>query len=480
MVRAIIPQVQLIPRTDESVPWGAADRQLVPIDLSGYGYKEEEYFYSGKANVYSLKKGQAEIKQEKADYTNRFILRKPNDPKKFSGNVIVELLNASNTWDVSPMWCLLWQKMLGDGDIYIGVTVRPISVVSLKIFDEERYKKVSWKNPSENPGEISTKIFKWQDSSKDTEDGLVWDMLTQLGNLMKSVVGSRIAGRPVNNVFAMGCSQSAMQLSTYINVFHETTRVSPIEVPFDGYLTYSGSRMVALNQEEAPADLSDEVQITKNCPVPVIRCMSQWDFKDFAGSTKIRREDSNEVGDRFRLYEIAGQAHSSFLGAFYRPGYEEIEKIGKTTKLPPTDTAYLPLEAFMRQALENLILWSEDEKILPPHAKSLIKTDDNNNEILDENNNCVGGFRFPQLTVPIATYCSGSMINDQDGCFIPFSEEKLKKLYPTRRDYIDKIFAAIDKLREERFFSAADADQMKLDILKRPVPFFEHNSKFAY
>jgi len=206
--------------------------------------------------------------------------------------------------------------------------------------------------------------------------------------------------------------------------------------------------------------------------------MTQWDFKDFTGYIGLRREDSDALGDRFRLYELAGQAHNSFSGAFYRPGYEEVEKLGKTAALPSTDITSLPLEAFMRQALENLILWSGDANIVPPHAPSLIEVDENHNEVLDENRNCIGGFRFPQLDVPIATYCSGTKKNDQDSCFIPFSEEKLKKLYPTRRDYIDKIFEAIDKLEEQRFFSIVDADQMKLDILKQPVPVRDHNSKF--
>ncbi len=478
MAKSIVSQVQLLPRTEDSAPWEAADRQLVPINLKRYGYVEEEYLYSGKANVYTLKNGRAEIKTENADYTNRFILRKPENPAKFSGNVIVELLNSTNSWDVSPMWCLLWQKMLQEGDIYIGITVRAICTKALKTFDPNRYEKVSWKNPSVNPGEIDQKILLWQHCSKETEDGLLWDMLTQLGNLMKSEEGSKIAGRPVNKVFAVGCSQSSMQLSTYINVFHETTRVSPVEVPYDGYLSYSGCRMVALNQEEAPAEVTDEIQITKNCPVPVIRCMTQWDFKDFTGYIGLRREDSDALGDRFRLYELAGQAHNSFSGAFYRPGYEEVEKLGKTTALPSTDITSLPLEAFMRQALENLILWSGDANIVPPHAPSLIEVDENHNEVLDKNRNCIGGFRFPQLDVPIATYCSGTKKNDQDSCFIPFSEEKLKKLYPTRRDYIDKIFEAIDKLEEQRFFSIVDADQMKLDILKQPVPVRDHNSKF--
>ena len=100
------------------------DRQLVPTYLEKYGYEEEEISYSGEADVYTLKDGQAQVKLSNAPYTNRFIIRKPKDPKKFSGNVVVELLNSTNSWDVSPMWCLLWQKMLHEGDIYVGVTVR--------------------------------------------------------------------------------------------------------------------------------------------------------------------------------------------------------------------------------------------------------------------------------------------------------------------------------------------------------------------
>ena len=150
-----IPQATLLPRTEESFPWGAADRQLVPTYLGKYGYEEEEYLYSGEANVYTLKDGRAQVKIADAPYTNRFILRKPKDPKKFSGNVVVELLNSTNSWDVSPMWCLLWQKMLREGDIYVGVTVRAICTQTLKQYDAKRYEKLSWKNPNPNPGEIN-------------------------------------------------------------------------------------------------------------------------------------------------------------------------------------------------------------------------------------------------------------------------------------------------------------------------------------
>ena len=157
-----IPQAILLPRTEDSFPWGAADRQLVPTYLEKYGYEEEEYLYSGEADVYTLKDGQAQVKLSNAPYTNRFIIRKPKDPKKFSGNVVVELLNSTNSWDVSPMWCLLWQKMLHEGDIYVGVTVRAICTKTLKQYDTKRYEKLSWKNPNPNPGPVNHDILLWQ------------------------------------------------------------------------------------------------------------------------------------------------------------------------------------------------------------------------------------------------------------------------------------------------------------------------------
>ena len=154
-----IPQAILLPRTEDSFPWGAADRQLVPTYLEKYGYEEEEYLYSGEADVYTLKDGQAQVKLSNAPYTNRFIIRKPKDPKKFSGNVVVELLNSTNSWDVSPMWCLLWQKMLHEGDIYVGVTVRAICTKTLKQYDTKRYEEIVLEESKSESGAGQPRYF---------------------------------------------------------------------------------------------------------------------------------------------------------------------------------------------------------------------------------------------------------------------------------------------------------------------------------
>lgn len=456
--------VKELERTETSIPWLASDQGLVPIDLEAYGYEEKEYTYSDVANVYTLKDQQAQIKFKDAPYTNRFILRKPKQENDCSGRVVVEILNSTNGFDVCPMWSVLWKRILQEGDIYVGVTARAVCTHSLQIFDSQRYAELSWKNPNPNPGPVNHNNLMWQHSSLEDEDGLVWDMITQLSNYLKSEEGQAELNVKVDSVYATGCSQSAMLLTSYMNVFHESTRVSPVEPGFDGYLTYSGGCMLSLNQEEGPEDVNEPIQLTKNVKAPVIRVMSQWDFRDFAGNIRLRREDSDELSDRFRLYEMAGQAHNSFSGAFYRPGYTEMEKLGREAKLPPSNIVHLGLEAVLCQALTNLDAWVH-ENVAPPHAE-WIEVDENTNEVLDEHGNCKGGFRYPKMDVPVATYHSGTDTNPQDSYYELFSQEKIKELYPTRKDYIEPIFEKIDNLYNQRFISLEDAEAMKEEALK--------------
>ena len=82
--------------------------QLVPEDLRKVGYVEEEYLVSGKANVYSWPApGPAVVRTPNAPYTTRILVRRPAKASRFSGNVVVEMLNPSNR--VRP------QHRLGDG-----------------------------------------------------------------------------------------------------------------------------------------------------------------------------------------------------------------------------------------------------------------------------------------------------------------------------------------------------------------------------
>jgi len=134
--------------TEDSYPFGAAFTTTVPQDLSRFGYVEEEFLMSGKANVYDFDPaGKVIVKTPDAPYTTRILVRRPSATGKFSGNVIVELLNPSLLFDWDPQWMFSNGYFMKHGDIWVGVTVKPVAAKALKKFDPERYTSISWANP---------------------------------------------------------------------------------------------------------------------------------------------------------------------------------------------------------------------------------------------------------------------------------------------------------------------------------------------
>ena len=81
-----------LPVTADSYPFGVANHSSCP--RSGkQGYVEEEYLVSGTANVYDWPAGgPAVVRTPDAPYTTRVVVRRPANPRRFSGNVVVEML----------------------------------------------------------------------------------------------------------------------------------------------------------------------------------------------------------------------------------------------------------------------------------------------------------------------------------------------------------------------------------------------------
>src|SRR5436190_3000885 len=123
-----VPRPQVtgpIPVTASSHPFGAADHTLVPEDLSRVGYVEDEYFVSGTANVYEWPApGPAVVRTPDAPYTTRILVRRPAKEARFSGNVIVEMLNPSNLFDLNIGWAMAGKQFVRDGDAWVGITAK--------------------------------------------------------------------------------------------------------------------------------------------------------------------------------------------------------------------------------------------------------------------------------------------------------------------------------------------------------------------
>ena len=110
-----------LPVSASSYPFGAADHQLVPQDLARDGYVEEEFLVSGSANVYSWPApGPAVVRTPAAPYTTRVLVRRPARATHFSGNVVVEMLNPSNLFDLNIGWAMMHRQLIGNGDAWVG------------------------------------------------------------------------------------------------------------------------------------------------------------------------------------------------------------------------------------------------------------------------------------------------------------------------------------------------------------------------
>ncbi|HEX5618692.1 MAG TPA: alpha/beta hydrolase domain-containing protein [Solirubrobacteraceae bacterium] len=443
-----------IPSTATSHAFGAAAHQLVPEDLAADGYVEEEYFVSGKANVYEWPQaGPAVVRTPDAPYTTRILVRRPINPADSSGNAVVEMLNPSNNFDINIGWAIMRKHFLRTGDTWVGITSRPVNVNALQTFDPQRYAALNWANPDVqctiNPPETGT------------ERGLVWDINSQVAAWLKSNAATNPLRGHIDKTYGFGYSQTGGFLNTYVNAIHPLANDANGKPIYDGYfITVAGGSFVGLvpiNACRQAPPLNDPRRVTANVGVPVMRTMSQ---SDYISGIAARRADSDEPQDRYRHYEMAGAAHASPFELYYSAKPEDIVKAGRS--VPPFacnegTRSRFPTGVLFDAMLQNLDAWVRTGT--PPPPGRMIELTGNNQPVLDEHGNVVGGVRSPYVDVPTSTWFGNA--TGASFCFIagyerPFSAEKLQLLYPSKADYVAKVTASVRSLVAQRYLTEAD------------------------
>ena len=253
----MITRLEEIPVTKESYPFASAERYL---KLSERGYVEKEYYMYGTANVYETadERGGVRVRTVDAPYTNRIIVRAPQDTAKCSGNVVVEIINPTSFMEIDRMWILGWKKFVRDGDIYVGITSKPNTIAKMVEFDEKRYGRLSWANPTPDVpfSERLQATGGLGDLNHDYETGLFWDMLTDLAWLLRGEEEQNpIREYKREYVYLTGWSQSGSYLFRYLNSFAYRPDAARGARVFDGYLSGGGvhSLGIPVNQYETMA-----------------------------------------------------------------------------------------------------------------------------------------------------------------------------------------------------------------------------------
>ena len=186
----------------------------------------------------------AVVRTPKVPYATRVLVRRPGPRRRASGTVWVEMLNPSNQIDLNLGWALARRQLIRNGDAWVGITAKPVSIQALKSFDPQRYRSLSFANPlprsdprnctNTQSGSITPK-----DTSRKTENGLVWDAYSQVAAWIRSRAAAnpfRSLGRRLRE-YGFGYSQTGGYLDTYIGALHRrVTRENGGRPPYDGYL----------------------------------------------------------------------------------------------------------------------------------------------------------------------------------------------------------------------------------------------------
>lgn len=453
-----------IVQTEASHAFGGAAWTLRSEDLGAQGYVEEEFFVSGTANVYDWPATGAVVVSADAPYTTRVLVRRPASKSRFSGRIVVEMLNPSNMFDLNIGWAIHHDEFIRQGDAWVGITAKPVAVVTLKQFDPVRYAPISWANPLAESDPRNCTVQ--GDTTKATENGLVWDIHTQVAQWLRSTDASNPfrygeAGSRAERLYGWGYSQTGGFLFTYINAIQPLVVAKHGKSPFDGYIVSMLGGPSPISQCGQRPQGGDPRRAIRNAGTPVIHVMSQ---SDYLGWVPNRREDSDTAPDQYRHYDIAGAGHATPDELWFAARSEDIVKGGRTP--PPFDCdqgkrSRFPSSIAFNAIYRNLKAWVEND-VPPPPSQNVEVVD--GKAVLDAHGNVKGGIRSPMMDVPTSTWngnSTGQSFCRIAGHEIPFTAEKLASLYPSQAAYEDAYRKRTDELVGQRFITPEDGAVLK-------------------
>ena len=470
-----------IPVTADSYPLMASAKLQTVIDLPKLGYVEEEFFVSGRADVYDwAADGGLSVKTANAPYTTRILLRRPADPRRFSGNVIVEIANAARRFDFNFTWGVSHDYFIENGDAFVVITLAQANLEGLKAFNPVRYAPLSLTNPTPDEACAVGRAGGAPQTSP-VEDGLQWDILSQAGALLKAArSGGPLAGFNVQRAY-MTAYDGVM--ATYMAAIHPRARLANGRSVYDGYIQHRHPGLVRIRRCAPVPAADDPRQTLRNLDVPLIRIIPETDVLTLY---RFRRQDSDAPGDRYRLYEVAGGAHAD--GAFYpyMPPVADLKTVGSAYPYlaswpfhnqcePEMLLMKTPINAYVLDAaFANLTRWVRDG-VAPPRAARLVVENGGTPQarvVRDQFGNAMGGVRTPYVDVPIATYhttSKGETFCPELGRTEPFDWARLTSLYRNPQNYAAKVAESVDRLVRERWLTEPDGRKIKAEVIAPAV-----------
>jgi hypothetical protein len=429
-------------------------------DIKSAGYIEEEYFLEGEAVRYSP---EGELSSDgmwtltpgnTSPYKTRILVRRPLNAAEFNGTVILEWANVSGGYEIlmadSP-------GIYENGFAYVSVSAQPLGLVGF---------------PSNPRG-----LINWDRTRYGTlsvpDEGVSYDIFTQAAKAVGPQRASFIngpdpmAGLTVKRLFGVGGSQSGSRIAAYIN------GIQPITRTFDALLPFVNAGTAS--------DFEDPIAHPDRAAGQRTQTRTVWaKYREDSGAKVFTLNTESETifysrnrqpdTDNFRSWEIAGSSHGpyrqmQFIGQKTdRDGMTN--SIGNYSAVRPSEVAYL----YTIDAIYVHIQRWLDDGTPPPSFPVLQIAADGRDYARDSSGNATGGVRLPELEVPVARYGSRPGMLSLAGYTIPYSEARLKELYPTHEDYVNKVTAAANAARDAGVILQSRVDEYIRAAEATPIP----------
>lgn len=440
---------------------GTPNLLLGQFDIASIGYTATEFFVSGTATGVT----------GTAPYATRIVVLTPEDTARFDGTVVVEWLNVSGGIDAPALWFMAHREIVRAGHAYVAVSAQSVGVVgggaslgmdmSLKKLDPQRYSTLS------HPG-----------------DGFAYDIYSQVGRVIRDRPDELLGTLRPEAVVAVGESQSAMFMTTYVNA------VDPVAKVYDGFLVHSrfgpaapldGSSIF----DELATEGGEPAPFAAELRVPVVTVITETDLVGGgirAGYYLARQPET----DLLRAWEIPGTAHADnytvnvgFIDSGLAPLADLVAAYEPTSTLMGRELPHCinfgPQHHYVLQAaLAHLVRWARGGEAAPSAQRLELTDAEPPALVLDENGIATGGVRTPWVDVPVART---SGVGDAEdvmtllfGSGEVFDAQTLDRLYPGgASDYLTRFTASLDLAIGSGFVLAADRQEI-LDLAAATWP----------
>jgi len=437
---------------------GSPSLDSTTFSLAPFGYAEEEFFAAGMATDYVSDgdlpaDGKWSVSAaDAAGYTTRLLVRRPTARKRFNGTVVVEWLNVSGGFDAAPDWTSTHTMLLRDGFVWIGISAQYIGVsggppldrhLALKEVNPARY------GPLFHPG-----------------DNYSYDMFSQAGLAVRRLAPLLLGDLRPKRVIAIGESQSASRLVTYIDAIH------PLAHVYDGFLVHSrGGGAAPLSAPQPAFDGPPLALIRDDIDVPVLTFQTETDVVAI-GFFEARQPNGRDI----RTWEVAGTAHVDTYMTDVGPT-DQGRSARDTTHLPPVQSIFggtvvcdLPINSgpqhyVLSAALRQLARWVRSGR--SPASAPPLSVRPGLPPIIERDpfGNAVGGIRTPQVDVPIAALSGigqpfGSPCS-RFGTTIALDPATVASLYPDHRSYVAAVKRAARRAVGRGVLLAVDAKAIR-------------------